>query len=147
MNDGSFYTQGVGLMEPPIGSYYDDTGVPASPLAYPNQEGSSYLSGYGDATSYEPTWGYGNDAVPAPPPPELPPSSPPTYEVPKSVKYYTIGWGIVSTASMAASAYHGYKRNQSIGWAVAWGLLGGMFPVLVPVIAVAQGYGKPKRGR
>lgn len=51
-------------------------------------------------------------------------------------------WGLLSTASMAASAYHGYKRNQSIGWAVVWGLLGGLFPVITPAIAVAQGYGK-----
>lgn len=51
-------------------------------------------------------------------------------------------WALTSTASMAASAYHGYKRNKSIGWAVVWGLLGGIFPVITPVIAVAQGFGK-----
>ena len=55
-------------------------------------------------------------------------------------------WAFLSTASMAASAYHGYKRNESIGWAVGWGLLGGLFPVIVPTIAVAQGFGKRKRG-
>ena len=55
-------------------------------------------------------------------------------------------WAILWTASMAASAYHGYKRNESIGWAVGWGLLGGLFPVIVPTIAVAQGFGKRKRG-
>lgn len=55
-------------------------------------------------------------------------------------------WALLSTASMAASAYHGYKRNESIGWAVGWGLLGGLFPVIVPTIAVAQGFGKRKRG-
>jgi hypothetical protein len=53
-------------------------------------------------------------------------------------------YSILGTVSMAASAYHGYKRNQSIGWALVWGLLGGLFPVITPVIAVAQGYGKPK---
>lgn len=61
--------------------------------------------------------------------------------------YSKRGWAIyaaVSTVSMAVSAYHGYKRNDSIGWALAWGLLGSLFPVITPVIAVAQGFGKPK---
>ena len=52
--------------------------------------------------------------------------------------------GAVSTASMAASAYHGYKRNQSVGWALWWGLMGATFPVITPVIAVAQGFAKPE---
>jgi len=53
-------------------------------------------------------------------------------------------WGWLSTLSMAASTYHGYKRNQSIGWAIGWGLLGAIFPVVTPAIAVAQGFGKKK---
>jgi len=53
-------------------------------------------------------------------------------------------WGIVATASMAASAYHGYKRNDSIGWALVWAFMGTLFPVITPVIAVAQGYGQRK---
>lgn len=53
-----------------------------------------------------------------------------------------IAWGVASTVSMAASAYHGYKRNDSVGWALWWGLCGGLFPVVVPVIGVAQGFGK-----
>jgi hypothetical protein len=56
-----------------------------------------------------------------------------------------LAWGILGTVSMAASAYHGYKRNQSIGWALGWGFLGALFPVITPTIAVAQGFGKRKR--
>jgi hypothetical protein len=52
--------------------------------------------------------------------------------------------GILSTASAAASAYHGYKRNDSVGWAVVWFLMGGLFPVITPAVALAQGFGKPK---
>lgn len=49
---------------------------------------------------------------------------------------------IVSTAAVVALAYHGYRRNESVGWAVVWGLVGGVFwPIAVP-IAVAQGYGE-----
>lgn len=62
-----------------------------------------------------------------------------------SSTYWTV-WGLLSTASMAASAYHGYKRNESVGWALVWGLCGALFPVITPVIAVAQGYGEPDRG-
>lgn len=57
-------------------------------------------------------------------------------------------WGgftkIVSTAAGMAGAYHGYKRNKgSVGWAVGWTILAGLFwPIAVPIM-VAQGFGKP----
>lgn len=52
---------------------------------------------------------------------------------------------VAGTASVFALAYHGYKRNNSVGWALVWGILGGAFwPLGVP-IAVAQGFGKPVR--
>lgn len=51
----------------------------------------------------------------------------------------------LAVASSAACAYHGYKRNNgSVGWAIGWWLLGGLLPVVAPVIAVAQGFAKPK---
>lgn len=53
-------------------------------------------------------------------------------------------WGIAALLSAGASAYHGYKRNDSVGWAVVWGLLGSLFPVITPAIALAQGFAKPK---
>jgi hypothetical protein len=58
----------------------------------------------------------------------------------------TYVWGALSTVSMAVSAYHGYKRNESVGWAIWWGLMGSIFPVITPVIAVAEGYAEPERG-
>lgn len=57
---------------------------------------------------------------------------------------WPIFWGLAATASAGASAYHGYKRNNSVGWAIVWGLLGGMFPVITPAVALAQGFGKAK---
>jgi hypothetical protein len=51
---------------------------------------------------------------------------------------------LVRTVSAGASAYHGYKRNKSVGWAVAWGFFGGAFPIVVPAIALAQGFAKPE---
>ena len=54
-------------------------------------------------------------------------------------------WKLLAAASIGVSAYHGYKRNNgSIGWGIGWGLLGGMFPVITPSIAFAQGLGKKK---
>ncbi len=53
-------------------------------------------------------------------------------------------WGVLSIASGAASAFHGYRRNGSIGWALWWGLIGTVFPVITPTIALAQGFGKRK---
>lgn len=52
----------------------------------------------------------------------------------------------LSALSAGASAFHGYRRNRgSLGWAIGWGLLGGMFPVITPAVALAQGFGKPAR--
>lgn len=56
----------------------------------------------------------------------------------------TTFWGALTLASGAASAYHGYKRNKSIGWSVAWFVLGSIFPIITPTIALAQGFAKPK---
>lgn len=54
-------------------------------------------------------------------------------------------YGMLGAVSAAASGFHGYRRNRnSLGWGVAWFALGGMFPVITPTIAVAQGFGKVK---
>jgi hypothetical protein len=58
-------------------------------------------------------------------------------------------WGslytVLAVASTGLSAYHGYKRNESIGWALWWGFCGGLFPVVTPAIAFAQGFGQPHK--
>lgn len=51
-------------------------------------------------------------------------------------------YGVASLAGTGMGAYHGYKRNQSVGWAIGWGLLGGLFPIIVIPVAFAQGFGK-----
>lgn len=48
----------------------------------------------------------------------------------------------ILVGSVAASAYHGYKRNRSTGWAFWWGFMGLLFPVVTPAVAIAQGFGK-----
>ncbi len=52
-------------------------------------------------------------------------------------------WRVVGTAAGAALAYHGYKRNNSVGWALAWAIFGGMFWPVGLGVAYAQGFGKP----
>jgi len=56
-------------------------------------------------------------------------------------------WQGLSLAGTASGAYHGYKRNDSIGRSIGWGLLGGMFPFITIPVSIAQGFGKPKRSR
>ncbi len=56
------------------------------------------------------------------------------------------GWyiySVASTAATAALAYHGYKRNQSVGWALVWGIFGGIVWPVTLTIAFAQGFGQP----
>lgn len=48
---------------------------------------------------------------------------------------------VLSLAGVGIGAYHGYRRNDSVGWAIGWALLGGMFPVITIAIALAQGFG------
>lgn len=53
---------------------------------------------------------------------------------------------LASVAAVGVCAYHGYKRNGSVGWAIGWALLGGFAPVITTAVAFAQGIGK-KKGR
>lgn len=51
-------------------------------------------------------------------------------------------YSLAGVAGTAIGAYHGYKRNDSVGWGVVWGLLGGLFPIIVIPVAFAQGIDK-----
>ena len=52
---------------------------------------------------------------------------------------------VIDAAAIAASAYHGYKRNDSIGWALVWGAMGALLPLVTVPVAFAQGFGQPKQ--
>lgn len=56
----------------------------------------------------------------------------------------SVVWGVLGLASGALGAYHGYRRNDSIGWSVVWFGAGMIFPIFTPVLALAQGFGKRK---
>lgn len=50
----------------------------------------------------------------------------------------------LSLAGAALGAWHFTKRHRgSAGWGFVGAVAGAMFPVVVPVIAVAQGFGEP----
>jgi hypothetical protein len=54
-------------------------------------------------------------------------------------------WGRIALGIVGglASAFHGSRRNGgSIFWGLTWFGLGAFFPVVTPVIAAAQGFGK-----
>jgi len=56
--------------------------------------------------------------------------------------------GALRIISAGACAFHGVKRNSgSVGWGIWWFVLGSLFPVITPVVAVAQGYAKTKEDR
>jgi len=57
-----------------------------------------------------------------------------------------IAYALAGVAGTGIGAYHGYKRNESVGWAVVWALLGGLVPVVVIPVAFAQGIGTRKKG-
>ncbi len=48
----------------------------------------------------------------------------------------------LSIAGTVLGAYHGYRRNDSVGWAIGWALLGGAFPLITVPVALAQGFGE-----
>lgn len=50
---------------------------------------------------------------------------------------------VTGVAAGAALAYHGYKRTNSVGWALVWALAGGIVWPVGLAIAFAQGFGKP----
>lgn len=42
------------------------------------------------------------------------------------------------------AAFHGYRRTQSVGWALVWVLAARIAPVVTTGVAIAQGVGKRK---
>ena len=74
---------------------------------------------------------------------------PPPATPQKAALYPTVTaiYRVASAVSAAAGAYHGYKRNKSVGWAIGWFFFGGLIPPLAIGIALAQGFGKRKVGR
>lgn len=57
-----------------------------------------------------------------------------------------VALGIIAAVATAAGAYHGYRRHDSVGWAIGWGLASGLFPYIALPIAAAQGFAEPARG-
>ncbi len=53
-------------------------------------------------------------------------------------------YGLASIAGAGLGAYHGYKRNNSVGWAIGWAVLGGLFPIITIPVSMAQGFGERK---
>ena len=54
---------------------------------------------------------------------------------------------LIRLVSGGASFWHGLKRNDSLGWALGWGFLGSLFPVITPAYGYYQGYAKPAAPR
>lgn len=50
----------------------------------------------------------------------------------------------IKTASAIALTYHGYRRTNSIIWALIYGALGRWVPAIAVPVALAQGFGERK---
>lgn len=108
------------------GSYYD---VPAG-MGDPDPS----MGALGAYVAYAPH--LGADELPGAASASLPPR-----ESPSTTQLIL---GAIGTLAGAAGIYHGYKRNDSIGWALWWGLMGAAFPIITIPIALAQGFGERK---
>lgn len=74
-----------------------------------------------------------------------PPSEKPYKPQPKAGgMMFSRAYMALTLAGTSLGAYHGYKRNQSVGWAIGWAFLGGLAPIIAIPIAFAQGLGQPK---
>lgn len=55
-------------------------------------------------------------------------------------------WKTYATlAAAGAAGFHGYRRNSSLFWGVSWFVLGSLFPIVTNVVALAQGFGAPRK--
>jgi len=63
-----------------------------------------------------------------------------------SSPWFTV-YKILSIVGATTGAYHGYRRNDSVGWAIGWFLLGGAFPFITIPVSLAEGYAKPHSKR
>lgn len=64
-----------------------------------------------------------------------------------SISYADIwqGYGtLLHLTGAVVSGVHGYQRNKSLGWGLAWGAFGFVAPLITLGVAVVQGLGKPK---
>lgn len=53
-------------------------------------------------------------------------------------------WDIACVAGATMGIYHGYKRNQgSVGWALGWGALGAVLPIVAIPLMLAEGFAEP----
>lgn len=53
-------------------------------------------------------------------------------------------YAAASLIGATSGAYHGYKRNQSVGWAIGWFVFGGLLPFLSVPIMFAEGFAERK---
>lgn len=120
---------GIGKMDPSFGSL-------GELVAYSASKGIKGLFGLGDDTPPPVATPAPISIVMAPAPaPTVPAQGPSTGE---------IVVGALGIASTAGLIYHGYRRNDSILWALVWGVLGGAVPIIGWPVALAQGFGEPK---
>jgi hypothetical protein len=111
------------------------------------------MNSFQDVSSYDTAFGASPDGLGATlrvlgddAPPLMVQPAPPSATIQPNPALQTLKvvYGLASVIGTGIGAYHGYKRNESVGWAIGWALLGGLFPVVVIPVAFAQGIGERK---
>jgi hypothetical protein len=138
---------GIGAMDPSFGGLGDLVSYSASK----GLRGLGALFGLGDDTTVTATVPLPAlppaptlVVMPAPAPAPAPPAPPAPAPV-SNLSTVELVVGALGIASTAGLIYHGYRRNDSILWALVWGVLGGAVPIIGWPVALAQGFGDPKR--
>ena len=68
------------------------------------------------------------------------------YQSPRMSPVLTWTLALASLTGTVLGAYRGYKRDNSVGWAIWWGIAGGWVPFITIPLSLAQGFGKRARG-
>ena len=121
--------------------------VTPSTSPYQKSGSAASVAGFGADASTAPSVTAAPPVSPGAPLPALKAPAPERPELPKIETRSRSAWDktsyFIGLGSSIAGVYHGYKRNNgSIGWALAWGLVGGIWPVAIPLM-LAQGFAKP----
>lgn len=141
-------------LEPPIRITYGPR-APTSP-SYPQntlratlQNGLRHVvrtSGLGALAATEPAPLAPGEGIPGPPPADQlgPSTSAPADGFMRCDSTLCKTYEVGSYVGAVSGIYHGYRRNNSLWWALGWMVVGSAFPFVTIPLSVAQGFGKPK---
>lgn len=134
--NGKRYEEPVTISHVPVNGYGGPRAMAVQGLGRdvdPSMGGLGRMSALGQYVSYHPNLGAADAESAAAAPAE---TTEPT-------KFSALA-AVAGPVFAGLGIYHGYKRNNSVGWALGWGLLTATLPIIMIPLALSQGFGKPK---